>query len=356
MKRKKPEYAYFSRVFAEKLDAWKKEKDETGIKRTQELFAEAIDVATANSISDWKKGYSYPSPKTMAKICEVLNVSESDFQPKAHGDRYLHDREFITEIGKANVTFAKDNGLDIDFVRSISGLVDFDKLFPKYSPIVPDKSNSPDFPSYTRQNNADSSAIIDEDLQFMQLKRDGKTYTLHKSDLAYLKEVQDQVAEYVEFLFWKRAREMEDEVKAFADDLKTPTVVKVKTLIKPEEVEQYAIDLKSHTTKDKPLRDIEIVTPLEKPLQDKYLEIMEDQNLLKPENEDKLIKAIEKIIDIGPGESIELIDPKVDKAFILKHDRFAKYLDLEPPTIKSATQEDIDRYFIDRYFSGKEGK
>lgn len=309
MRKKRPELKYFSEVLSKLLDEWK----EKNPGKTQADFAELVGVATPNSVSDWKCGYTPPTKDNMKKICEILGVDDSVFSPKLDDEKYLYERKRISEIGDDNLSFALDRGLNLSTIIALRDLVDFDERFPKYSPICPGKSGV-----YTRQENADS-ASIDKDLKFLQIKRAGKTYTMHKVDLMYLKEVQDQIAYFVEYLFYKRAREMEEEVKAFNEDLKAPPIVGI----------AHSDEAKNKHT----------FTPLYQDIQDKYLDITNDENLLKPENEDKLIKAIEDLVDICPGDAIEIRYPKVDIEYILSHDRFARYFE------SKATQEDIDSYF-----------
>ena len=53
----------------------------------------------------------------------------------------------------------------------------------------------------------------------MQIERNGKKQTFSVHDLGFLKEIQEQVIEYVEFLFYQRSREMEKEVERWNNDL-----------------------------------------------------------------------------------------------------------------------------------------
>ena len=73
--REKEQYKYFSIVFTNELDKWNA-KDK---KNTQEKFAELVDLASKNSITDYKKGYSFPESYTLKKIAEVLNVDVNIF-------------------------------------------------------------------------------------------------------------------------------------------------------------------------------------------------------------------------------------------------------------------------------------
>ena len=65
---------YFSIVFKKELDRWKKEN-----KKTQENFAEEVGLESKNSITDYRTGKSFPKPKTLQAISEVLGVDANVF-------------------------------------------------------------------------------------------------------------------------------------------------------------------------------------------------------------------------------------------------------------------------------------
>lgn len=207
----------FPLKFPEDLKVWCDQQKAQGLPGTQYEFAKQIGVPPYY-VTDWKTGrQGLPGEKYLSDICNVLGVDPGRYYPSSPDEKHKYSTSHISKVGKENESFAKEHGLNLEFVRALTELVDFNKLFPKYSKIVPAESNFLDGPTFVRQDNSDS-AVIDHDLKYLQLNRDGKTYTLHKSDLAYLKEVQDQIIDFVEFLFFKRAKEMEDEVKKFNAD------------------------------------------------------------------------------------------------------------------------------------------
>lgn len=199
-------------------------------KNTQQEFADRINQIKYDKygiegnvdnrfVSKWLNG-TVPEEENIKCICEVLGLSEDYFEPSDR-DRYRDDSQFITELGQKHVAFAKEIGLDLDLVKALHNLTDWDTIFPMYSPIEPSDvekfflSNK-----WERLNGFVSSAPIDKSLDFLQTQKDGKLLTLHRADLVYLKEVQDKVVEYVEYLFYKRAQEMKkevEEVNAFAN-------------------------------------------------------------------------------------------------------------------------------------------
>lgn len=202
-----------AKKFNEKLLKWKEERKLSGEPYSDEVFRYQFNPEISRqTIANWKNGEE-PNSFNKTQLCKIFNVNDDYFDTiTTREDLNKFDTVHITKVGKENASFAVEHGLDLDLVQVLHELVDFDSLFPKYSHIVEEPSSSPDNPRFIREENADS-AVIDKDLEFLQIKRDGKIYTMHQADLAYLKEVQDKVKEYVEFLFYKRSKEMKEEVQ-----------------------------------------------------------------------------------------------------------------------------------------------
>lgn len=217
MKRSEISRSTWKRKFNEAYDKkWKSR----GKGYTQQAFADEINKiktekygiqATIDNrcVSKWANG-TRPEKENLDCICEVLGLPINHFEPSDR-DLYRDSSKFITALGRDNVDFAKEKGLDLDFVKGLQNVVDFDSLFPLYSRIIVDNSDL--LPTYKRQSNFADSAPIDDELDFLQIHRGDKTLTFHRCDLAYLREVQDQVVEFVEFLFYKRHEEMKREVE-----------------------------------------------------------------------------------------------------------------------------------------------
>lgn len=212
--------AIFGAKFKTQFEKWQSEGDG----RTQESFGEKIHPpASRQSVMKWCRGVNIPTPDRIKQICGIFGLPEDYFDTgnATHEEKYKYESAFVTQIGRDHVEFAKEEGLNLDLVRVLSTMVDFDNDFPLYSPINHWTIDSAGRKVYDRKvNHMDSAPIdIDEDLQFLQFNRDGKRITLHKCDLAYLKEVQDEVVSFVEYLFYKRSKEMEKEVESFNNDL-----------------------------------------------------------------------------------------------------------------------------------------
>lgn len=214
--------AIFGARFSEQFQKWK--CAEKG--RTQESFGQLFDPPVRRgTVANWCIGKTIPNPYNTKRICEIFGVTDNYFNPDTatHDELYKNSSNFIEGIGKKHVDFARLIGLDLDLVRSLSNCVDFDKLFPVYSPIdheTVDPETSKKI--YDREVDFMDSAHVedvDEKLRFLQVEQKMKRITLHRCDLAFLKEVQDQIINYVEFLFYKRTEEMKREVEEFNNDL-----------------------------------------------------------------------------------------------------------------------------------------
>lgn len=317
----KNQYPYFFERFPEDLDDWIEEQKAQGNPGSQNYFAEKIIEAWSKNnpdedckvdfhyVSSWKNGKNGVPRKYMKEICEVLKVPKDRYMSKTKDEKYASSSDCITEIGKNNRAYAMEIGLNLDLVRELSKLVDFDQLFPLYTPLR----------KFKREVRHKDSAPIDSSLRFLQIKRNGETYTMHKADLMYLKEVQDKIVNFVKYLFYDRLLEMESEEELFLKDINTPTVT-----------------LNGN--------------PLEKSIQEQYMQIVNNPKYNIPDNEysDELRAELTQAIqDIGIDTSgeIEITYPELTEVFIVQHDRFAKCFDEILPKVRKATQKDIDAYF-----------
>lgn len=203
--------------FPKQLEDWKKEQKEQGKPGTNYEFAKQVGVPSYY-VTDWKTGRNGIPYTYIDKICEVFGVSKKVYYPITHREKIENSTEFITKVGKDNVQYATQEGLNLKFVEALSKIVEFDEKFPVYAPINNIKGNSIQGYTFSRSKPG-NSAQIDHDLQFLQVQQDGKTITMSRGDLMYLKEVQDEIADYVKYLFYKRKLEMVKEVEQFNEDL-----------------------------------------------------------------------------------------------------------------------------------------
>ena len=288
---------YFVNVFKEKFSDWKK-KDKGN---TQGEFARQICEirkkktgekcpVTNSYVSEWLRGKWFPE-QYLPEIAEVLGVKDEDFFFQTDEEKYKYSSDYINGIGKANIDFAKQRGLNIDLIDALSGIIDFNGLFPVYLPI-PDRD---DCLLPNKRSHGDSAPI--QENQFMQIEREGKTITFHKCDLMYLKEVQDQVVAFVEFLFYKRSKEMSKEAYQFNEDFR--------------KIYSYMYDVK------------------------------------KFDSVEEFKEAWEKAVKENNGEETVIEHKNLDQTVLeicRKYDRFMPYAEGKPKKRK-ATQKDFDNFF-----------
>lgn len=226
---------YFVKQFQKLFGAWKA-KDKS---HTQGEFARLICKirkaktgekcpVTNSYVSEWLRGKWFPE-MYLPEIAEVLGVDTEDFFPSTREELYenssLHMNKFRNE---EILPFCEKIGLDVSFIDAIRKQVDFEKLFPLFVPamINPDANGFIDGKYYTLSPEyfLANSAPMDDDT--FQVKREfdclynekgeiepmESLITLSKADLLFLRDVQKDVARYIEFLFMKRREEMQDEV------------------------------------------------------------------------------------------------------------------------------------------------
>lgn len=209
---------FFKSKLLPKLDDWKKKRKAEGKGYSDEAFADTVGVSRG-SVARWKMG-KIPDEVNMKALCKELGVPDDYFQITSVEDMFQYSQEYITsEVGKKRVEKAKEVGLNLDLVKVLSEIMDFDKLFPAYAPINDFRMKGIFEREFSRSEHM-NSAPIDESLKFLQVNQDGRIKTLNDIDIIYLKEVQDQIVDFVEYLFYKRSREMEREVEKFNSDSK----------------------------------------------------------------------------------------------------------------------------------------
>ncbi len=189
----------------------KRERESKGF--TQESFAEAIasisdEPCSARSVSDWERGISEPK-KYWSEITTLLNVTEEELRTSSHDKLYRYDQNFTSELHKKMSSYASGIGLNNSFLKYVKQCAP-DEMFPLYSPFVTEKGK------YCRQQNADAFKV-EKSNEFQREIKKGKTVNLSYADLMFLKEVQDEVINYISYLFFKRKAEMSEELRALLE-------------------------------------------------------------------------------------------------------------------------------------------
>lgn len=225
---------YFGKVFSRLFNEWKT-RTTNG---TQQKFAELCFLSNKNSISNYANGKSIPSGATVDEIIRVfneagMNVTIEDFIPHTDEDRYHHDPIRAKGIQDHSRKFAQQIGLSEGFIEFITNCTDFcdpDNGYPIWTPLAFQLSGLDAFSTtekeleylqdsrlvfeYHRRPPATTHAVSDDRSYTIQMK-DGSSFLLSEIDLRILKNIQDRVAEFVEFVYLLRRKEMKDqEVKA----------------------------------------------------------------------------------------------------------------------------------------------
>lgn len=340
--------AIFGARMKEAFSDWKEKRKSEGKPASTTAFGQLLDPpASRGSIENYLKGKQKPEPDRIEQIRKILGLPKDyfDTDKATHDELYKHSSLYQTKIGKRHVEFSKLMGLDLNMVRVLSQYIDFDTLFPLYSPID-HAVNDPDTGEimYDRKVDFSDSAHVeevDDDLRFLQIERDGKRITLHRCDLAFLKEVQDQVREYVEFLFFKRQKEMDEETEKFNRD-------RIQVTVNGEPVDDPIQYLKNNPRK-----------------KTENYKLKKSSLPLKEQIE--VFKKEWKRISESDGDEVHIsVMDTIPDQYYRDHDRFAEYCFLfkdqpkpewcsiyeEEPrpeeTPREATQEDIDKFFSPR--------
>ena len=223
---------YFTESFSHYLKLWHRENPK---ENTQGELARRIceireekgkePKVTASYISEWKRGKWFPEAY-LDDIAEAFGIDVEKLTPSTPAEQYRVSSDYTTELGRKLLNKACDSfGLNIAFldaVRSIFG-TEFKDSFPLWTPIIltGDIMGDP----YARGKrsllaeaaDADSQVAGRIQLQVETENEDGKaeyrTVFLSEVDLVYLKDVQEEVKDFIEFLFMKRKKAMSIEVE-----------------------------------------------------------------------------------------------------------------------------------------------
>lgn len=216
---------FFSDKFNRAFDEWKKKNKGKLIEgTTQKAFASMVKVSE-DMIKAYKTGETYPREATLKRIISVLGVPDDYFTMKTDDERYKYSPEFMSDIGENKILpYCEEIGLDPRFLMTVRDLFgeDLGDQFPFWTQLIRNPNLLCD-PSelYIRLDPVDfwsSSAEMKPDVKMFQIevrKQDGsdnkKLITLSYSDLLFLRDVQDEVRDYIEFLFLKRKKELRTE-------------------------------------------------------------------------------------------------------------------------------------------------
>lgn len=166
---------FFADIFKKELDRWKKD---TGKKQVD--FADLIGV-TENMISKYRGGKAYPAADILDSICNVLGVEESIFYPQSYEDRFHYDKDFrsqeIDRILDLEEALVDSAGINWNFWNYFWEHDIADTMFP----LSPGKKI---------------------ELRIVTPMR--TTVSLNKEDLALVKQIQDEIEEYITLILAKK--------------------------------------------------------------------------------------------------------------------------------------------------------
>jgi len=215
----KAKLEYFSRVFTSLLEEWKRTNH-----KTQEDFIELVGVASVNSVTDWKKGKTFPKKETLKKICDVFGVSEDVFTPQTHDDKYKFSSEFTTELANTRIKeFCDEEGIDLEFLYMVRKMFgdEFGRVFPFWTPLIFNKRYLLDGKYYVHENVSiyATSAPMNEGNDVFQaeieIEKNGEAekrlIILTYPDLRFLRDLQEEVRDFLEYRFHKRKNDLKRE-------------------------------------------------------------------------------------------------------------------------------------------------
>ena len=213
--RKKTSNVYFGKKFSEALSYWKKE---TGYK--QEYFASRIGV-TKDMIPRYKKG-TIPDDETFLKMINEFRtvwlndhyseITESFFIPSGFFDSIKYSETTNNETIKGLQDEAKDIGLNEKFLSFLEENTLFNNEYPLWTNLDNDVTAlfTERESGVVRRSKINIEVKIDSPFQ---VEREGKYYNLMTPDLIEIKKIQDKLAEYANYLFYLRRKEMDDQLQ-----------------------------------------------------------------------------------------------------------------------------------------------
>ncbi len=214
---RKPQYEIFARNFSDHFEEWQKRT-----KGTQESFADLIGT-TRKTVSNWMNAINYPQEKLLEAICQTLNVTEQELNVGTIKEYLKYDENFNEDVHRESKEYTDSIGLNSHFMKFMKENIS-DDIFPLWSTIV-----ETSFDTLGRKYDLEAFQSEGQN-EFQRKLEDGKTVNLTYVDYMFMKDVQNEVISYIQFLCYKRKREMEEEVKACQNEYDQLTFVKSNTI------------------------------------------------------------------------------------------------------------------------------
>lgn len=198
-------------------ERWKKDKPG----RNMEDLAAEVGVRDRKSVSQWINGEVTPERANLEKLCDVLGITEEELNgTESISEQFKYDGNFTENLHNGFQQFNAAIGLNEDFLKFIRAAIP-DSEFPLwkevYHPLDPVGVSK-------YEHREPMEAFYTDKRNYFQLTvEDGRTVNLLYPDFAFLKDIQTEVIQYVEYLYYKRRQEMERELQYFNDKYVTDT-------------------------------------------------------------------------------------------------------------------------------------
>lgn len=208
--KQKKQYMHFAINLRKAYTKWKKA---TG--GNMDDLADAVGLQNRKSISNYLSAYQYPEEDTLQSLCEVLGTTpdalnglNDDFETK-----YKYDEDTVIKVHNGFRVFNESIGLDDNFLKFVRSAFP-DSSFPVYTPITHRLMED----HFIREEPCE--AVKTDDCPHYQITTDkGITADLTYADFAFLKDVQDHVTSVIEYLYYKRQKEMNEVLDQVNADL-----------------------------------------------------------------------------------------------------------------------------------------
>lgn len=195
--------------------------------KSHEDFGQKLNPSVLRgSVANWSKGKNIPTPERLKEICEVFGVPEDYFDTSnaTRDELYQYESEYMTEIMvKDAIPFCKLIGLDLDFLRGVRSVMGdkFDISFPIWTPIMQNPQRA-SVENYIRSRSSLAvSAQTDQKHSVFQVnapevigdESSRRLVTMGHADLEFLRDLQEEVSDYIEFQFLRRLKGQIKEVE-----------------------------------------------------------------------------------------------------------------------------------------------
>lgn len=191
------------------VEKWQKEEG-----KTQDDLAEAVGLSDRKSISNYLNAYQKPSKEKLLNLCDVLGTTPDELNGLNDDfiTKYQYDSKTASSVRNGYEAFCTGIGLSNDFLKYVRSALP-DESFPLFTRIVADPLTDH---FYREDSKITAETNIGSEYQIYTAA--GEHTDLSYPDYAFLKDVQDQVTELVEYLYFKRQKQLDAALKTVNDE------------------------------------------------------------------------------------------------------------------------------------------